>query len=65
MDAFITTEYRINVNELKQIVKKYFEEKTNRKIELQDITFTVEHKPYCEPEFENVVITVEDIKPEV
>lgn len=65
MDAFITTEYRINVNELKQIVKKYFEEKTNHKIELQDITFPVEHKPYCEPELENVVITVEDIKSEV
>jgi hypothetical protein len=62
MNAYITTEYKIDINELKQIVKDYFEDKTGEKVQLQDITFDVVHMQYCEPELKNAVITVETIK---
>ena len=62
MNAYITTEYKIDINELKQIIKDYFEDKTGEKVQLQDITFDVVHMQYCEPELKNAVITVETIK---
>ena len=62
MNAYITTEYKIDINELKQIVKDYFEDKTGEKVQLQDITFDVVHMQYCEPELNNAVNTEETIK---
>lgn len=62
MNAYITTEYKLDVNELKKIVKDYFESITGKQITLQDVTFEVVHQQYCEPELKNAVITVETIE---
>jgi hypothetical protein len=62
MNAYITTEYKLNVNELKQIVKDWFEHQMEKQIALQDVTFEVIHSQYCEPELKNAVITIETIE---
>lgn len=62
MNAYITTEYKLDVNELKKIVKDYFESITGKQVTLQDVTFEVVHQQYCESELKNAIITVETIE---
>ena len=59
MKIVYNTQFCLNEQEVKQIIANWFEQTQGFKVSLQQILVEVEHRPYCEPEFNKIVIEAE------
>ena len=60
MKIIRTTDYYIDTNELKGIIQQWFKDTYGKDVPLNDILINVRHTPYCDPEFDNINIIIEE-----
>lgn len=56
------THFCLSEQEVKEIIANWFETTQGVKISCNQVVAKIEHQPYCEPEFKEIVIVVEQEK---
>lgn len=60
MKKHVTTNYYIELGELREIIATYFKEKTGIEVPLCNIDVKISNEQYCTPKFKHVVIDIQE-----
>lgn len=62
MTQKITRDYYIGLGELREIIQKYFKDKTGEEVALCNINVDIKEDAYTFPKFKQVHISIEEVK---